>query len=199
MRVLIVNADDLGLSDAVNRGVARAHERGVVTSASLMVDRPASRAAAAYARAHPRLGIGLHLEPDDPWRQLTRFRELVGGDPTHVDGHHHCHLDEPVRAAAVAIAAELGVPLRSLDPRVRFVGDFFGAGRIEVEPLLGLLETIEPGVTELMCHPGLEPAPTSSYARERAVEVETLCDARVREALDRLGIVLRSFRDAFDQ
>ena len=36
-RYLIVNADDFGLSEGVNRGIVRAHEGGIVTSASLMV------------------------------------------------------------------------------------------------------------------------------------------------------------------
>ena len=52
-RVLIVNADDFGLSAGVNRGIVEAHERGIVTSASLMVRRPAAREAADYARTHP--------------------------------------------------------------------------------------------------------------------------------------------------
>ena len=51
-RYLIVNADDFGLSPGVNRGVVQAHERGIVTSASLMVRQPAAGAAAACARAH---------------------------------------------------------------------------------------------------------------------------------------------------
>ena len=41
-RFLIVNADDFGLSEGVNRGIIEAHERGIVTSASLMVLKPAS-------------------------------------------------------------------------------------------------------------------------------------------------------------
>jgi predicted glycoside hydrolase/deacetylase ChbG (UPF0249 family) len=36
-RIAIVNADDFGRTPGVNRGIARAHEEGVVTSASLMV------------------------------------------------------------------------------------------------------------------------------------------------------------------
>ena len=31
---LIVNADDLGRTDGLNRGVAEAHRRGIVTSAT---------------------------------------------------------------------------------------------------------------------------------------------------------------------
>ena len=61
-RFLIVNADDFGLSEGVNRGIIEAHERGIVTSASLMVLKPAAASAAAYSREHPRLSLGLHLD-----------------------------------------------------------------------------------------------------------------------------------------
>src|SRR5688572_28379081 len=61
-RHLIVNADDFGFSPGVNRGIAEAHERGIVTSASLMVRWPAAAAAASYARARPELSVGLHLD-----------------------------------------------------------------------------------------------------------------------------------------
>ncbi len=61
-RCLIVTADDFGRSAAINHGVALAHERGIVTSASLMVRWPAAADAAAYARRHPALGTGLHFD-----------------------------------------------------------------------------------------------------------------------------------------
>ncbi len=61
-RALIVNADDFGQSFGVNRGIMEAHERGIVTSASLMVRWPAAREAAAYARKYPRLSLGLHFD-----------------------------------------------------------------------------------------------------------------------------------------
>jgi hopanoid biosynthesis associated protein HpnK len=60
-RRLIVNADDFGRSEAVNEAVIRAHREGILTSASLMVNEPAAREAAALARENPRLGVGLHL------------------------------------------------------------------------------------------------------------------------------------------
>ncbi len=60
-RRLIVNADDFGRSRAVNEAVIRAHREGILTSASLMVNEPAAREAAALARDNPRLGVGLHL------------------------------------------------------------------------------------------------------------------------------------------
>jgi YdjC-like protein len=46
-RYLIVNADDFGQSSGVNRGIIEAHEKGILTSASLMVRWPATEEAAA--------------------------------------------------------------------------------------------------------------------------------------------------------
>jgi YdjC-like protein len=39
-RLVVVNADDLGLSEEFDDGIFEAHDRGIVTSASLMVDGP---------------------------------------------------------------------------------------------------------------------------------------------------------------
>jgi chitin disaccharide deacetylase len=60
-RRLIVNADDFGRSASVNQAVIRAHRDGILTTASLMVNEPAAEEAAALAREHPTLGVGLHL------------------------------------------------------------------------------------------------------------------------------------------
>jgi predicted glycoside hydrolase/deacetylase ChbG (UPF0249 family) len=150
-RHLIVNADDFGQSHGVNRGVIEAHENGIVTSASLMVRWPAAVEAAAYAREHPRLSLGLHVdlgewtyrkgawEPvytvvpadnivaleEEIHRQFEAFRSLAGRDPTHIDSHQHVHRDEPVRSILAGIADRLGVPLRGLSA-VRYCGNFYG-------------------------------------------------------------------------
>ena len=152
MRALIVNADDFGQSDGINRGVAEAHERGVVTSASLMVRWPAAVAAAEYARDHPRLSLGLHVDlgewafrgdewvrvyevvsTDDPTavsgavtEQVNIFRRLVGRNPTHLDSHQHIHREEPMRTVLSRISRQLGIPLRQRSRRVRYCGDFYG-------------------------------------------------------------------------
>lgn len=158
-RFLVVNADDLGLSAAVNAGIAAAHEHGIVTSASLMVRKPAAEAAAALAGEHPSLAVGLHIDigqwdyesgewivayercpPDDPAAverecrdQLAAFRELTGRDPTHLDSHQHTHTSEPVASAAAEMAKELGVPLRGRG--IRYEGGFYGqSGRGEPWP-----------------------------------------------------------------
>ena len=66
VRYLIVNGDDFGMSPPVSRGIIEAHRRGILTSTSLMVNRPAAEEAAALAREAPRLGVGLHLELEEP-------------------------------------------------------------------------------------------------------------------------------------
>ncbi len=60
-RFAIITGDDFGFSHGVNRAIIDAHERGVLTSASLMVTADAFDEAVALARTHPRLAIGLHL------------------------------------------------------------------------------------------------------------------------------------------
>ena len=58
---LLVNADDFGLSRAVNRGILEAHRSGPVTSASLMANLPSAEDAVALWRTAPELGLGVHL------------------------------------------------------------------------------------------------------------------------------------------
>jgi chitin disaccharide deacetylase len=60
-RRLIVNADDFGRSHSINEAVIRAHQEGILTTASLMVNESACAEAVALAKQHPALGVGLHL------------------------------------------------------------------------------------------------------------------------------------------
>lgn len=80
MKKLIVNADDLGLTPGVNRGVLRAFQDGIVTSASLLVAGSAFDEAVALAQQNPKLDFGLHLA-------LVEERAVLGRDelPTLVD------------------------------------------------------------------------------------------------------------------
>jgi hypothetical protein len=143
--------------------------------------------------------------------QFARARELVGRRPTHVDTHHWVH-DHPALSWAVCeLARETGAAARTHTPRQRdeyrakgvrtpdhFTREFQHRGHIGVADLLALLSRLDDGVTELMCHPGEadpELVATSAYARERPVELATLTDRRVREALEREGITLTTFAD----
>lgn len=91
-RSLIINADDFGLSDSINEAVARAHQQGVLSSASLMVNGDAFASAVEIARAHPNLGVGLHLT-------LLRGKATLPCDviPGLTD-EHGCFSSNPVKA-----------------------------------------------------------------------------------------------------
>ena len=228
-RAVIVNADDFGQGAGINRGIIEAYERGIVTSASVMVRWPAASAAAAYARAHPRLSVGLHVDlgesiyRDGEWvalyervdrqdgraveveirAQLALCRELLRRDPTHLDSHQHVHTEEPARSVLDGIARDLGVPLRHRSPCVRHDGGFYGQTRtgesfsdgITPAHLMDMLRRLPAGVTEVACHPGFADDLVTMYHAERQVELETLCDPGVRQALSDEGIELIGFAD----
>lgn len=61
VRRLIVNADDFGFTSGVNRAIAEAHSRGVVTSSTLMANGPAFAEAVQLAKSLPKLSIGCHV------------------------------------------------------------------------------------------------------------------------------------------
>ena len=149
---LIVNADDFGQSAGTNRGIIEAHERGIVTSASLMVRWPGAPQAATYAQAHPELSVGLHLDLGEwayrngEWvrlyqlvdendaasvareleAQFATFRSLMGQDPTHFDSHQHSHRQEPAHSVVLALAKELALPVRGFSEEIRYCGEFYG-------------------------------------------------------------------------
>jgi chitin disaccharide deacetylase len=58
---LIINGDDFGYSEAVNRAIVLAHSEGVLTSCSLMVNERAAGQAVELAKSNPGLAVGLHL------------------------------------------------------------------------------------------------------------------------------------------
>ncbi len=61
MKMLIVTADDFGLSPPVNEAVESAHREGILSAASLMVGAPAVEDAVKRARTMQTLGVGLHV------------------------------------------------------------------------------------------------------------------------------------------
>jgi predicted glycoside hydrolase/deacetylase ChbG (UPF0249 family) len=79
--LLIVNADDYGLTTAVSRGILRAHHEGVLTSTSVLALAPGFAPSIGWLRDEPGLGIGAHLAAvgEDP--PLLSAREI----PTLVD------------------------------------------------------------------------------------------------------------------
>lgn len=84
IRKVVINADDFGLCEGVNKGIVKAHTEGLLTSAGMMANMPCADEAAAMARALPGLGIGVHLN-------------LTEGKPLCRDGRTDCLLDSTGR------------------------------------------------------------------------------------------------------
>jgi predicted glycoside hydrolase/deacetylase ChbG (UPF0249 family) len=220
-RFVIFNADDFGYSAGINEGILEAHEWGVVTAATLMVNAPATEDAVALARSHPRLAVGLHvnftneaerlIDLEDALvceaelrRQYARFLDLVGRKPTHLDAHQHVHRHPMRRLLFELLADEEGLPLRDRPPVV-FKGGFYAQWEYGVSDpekvSLAALERIlrhelKEGVYEMACHPGhFDPALTAVYHRDREAELRTLTDPRLPDLLAELGIRLISYRE----
>jgi hopanoid biosynthesis associated protein HpnK len=117
---LIVHADDFGLAEAVNAGIIEAHDRGIVTSVSLMATGPAFDHAVALARSRPKLDVGVHLV-------LTEHRPLTGASvPSLVDAAgrfplHATHLARKRLGGAISLA-EVRTELDAQIRRVREAG-----------------------------------------------------------------------------
>jgi predicted glycoside hydrolase/deacetylase ChbG (UPF0249 family) len=63
-RFLIINADDLGLSHEVNRGIFTAYEHGVVTDSSLLIKGACSQEAITMIKEFPGFPVGIHIDLD---------------------------------------------------------------------------------------------------------------------------------------
>ncbi|MCF7907361.1 MAG: ChbG/HpnK family deacetylase [Candidatus Omnitrophica bacterium] len=79
MKKVIINADDFGLTEGINKGIIEAHKKGAVTSASLMTNMPSFYDAIRLAKDNPGLGVGVHLNivRGEPVLPLGNVRTLV--------------------------------------------------------------------------------------------------------------------------
>lgn len=164
-RSLIVNADDFGLTPGVSRGILEARARGILTSTTMLVNRPFQRELIEALDASG-LGVGLHLNLTfgDPISNPKRVPSLVGGD-----GHF---LRDPREAAARAARDEARIELgNQIDAFRRLLGRF--PTHLDTHHHVGRHEPI----LELVL----------DFARAIKVPVRSQ-DAHVREAARRLKL-----------
>jgi chitin disaccharide deacetylase len=76
-KLLIIHADDLGMSYGTNVATFEAMEKGVVTSASVMMPTPWVQQVVEYAAAHPAIDLGVHLTLTAEWKYF-RWAPLLG-------------------------------------------------------------------------------------------------------------------------
>jgi len=89
-KFLVINADDFGLCDGVNRGIAKAHTEGVLTSATIMANMPAAEEAVKIAKQLPSLGVGVHLN-------LSAGRPLSGDSGAELVGDSGEFIHSPAK------------------------------------------------------------------------------------------------------
>ena len=148
------------------------------------------------------------------WQAQYSFLLSLGIQPTHIDTHHHVHKLPNVFEAYCEMAKWLQLPARAVTVAMRnalhhaavpcadqinltFYGD-----TLDREMFISIATTLSQSMTndsvvEIMCHPGYActglPA-LSKYTYQREKELQILCDPQVRQHLDRLGVLLSSYK-----
>ena len=122
-RLVIINADDLGLCESANSAIFRSLREGIATSASLMVPCPWARHAVSCADGED-IGVHLTLNAEHDlyrWGPITQAPSLLDGDggfPRTVgDTWDHADLDEARRECRAQIERAMlwGLDLTHLD------------------------------------------------------------------------------------
>lgn len=215
MKHLIINSDDFGYTRGINKGIIEAHTKGIVTSTSIMVDESAAEDAPALAE-YKNLSVGLHFVlPEEGvsgkaefFRQLTRFKELFGRDPDHIDIHKpRPHNYPQVEQLLMQYSKEKSIPVRNLG-YAKLIKSFFGLNidgsgplnesRVTVEGFSKALTEVEDGFNEIMCHVGYsdgELRKLSSYSDIREKELATLTSDVAKQLIKENGITLCNWND----
>lgn len=156
-KLLIIHADDLGVTHSENSATISALEKGAINSAAIMVPCPWFPEIASYAREHPHFDWGLHLTLTSEWKY---FKWDAVTDAQHIpglinnDGYFYASVEEAVKhgkptevekeiRAQVERAIAFGIQPTHLDPHMNglfgspdFFKAYFNVGREYKIPVL---------------------------------------------------------------
>lgn len=118
MKRLIVNADDFGRHELINKAVEQAVEKGILRSATLMPGAKAFDSAVEIGKRHPELGVGIHFTLVNGFPVLPpgAIPSLVTDDGVFVDDH--TAFVKKLISGQVnmqEVRAELGAQLRKME------------------------------------------------------------------------------------
>ena len=121
-KLVIVHADDLGMSHSVNAATIKAFQTGLVNSGSIMMPCPWVPEIAAYARANPQADLGLHLTLTSEWTHF-RWAPVMPRDrvPSLLDKDGYFRLTES-EAAKYADPKEVELEVRAQIERAKALG-----------------------------------------------------------------------------
>lgn len=239
IKKLIINADDFGMCEGNSLAILLAHEKGLVTSTTVMMNMPYASWALDKAKQYPDLGIGVHLTltmgkpllpgkksytddegnflrpsayedgfPDgDPeevyaeWKaQIEAFIQYTGHLPTHLDSHHHVHMEHGQKEVIKRLAKEYNLPIRQtkqlIDPYIPAFTNFYNK-ELSFETFKNICEQND-GTVEIMTHPALideRLMQVSSYNLLRMKELEYLMSDLFKDYIKENNIELISYKD----
>lgn len=239
IKKLIINADDFGMCEGNTLGILLAHEKGLVTSTTVMMNMPYAKWALDKAKNYPDLGIGVHLTltmgkpllpgkksytddegnflrpsayedgfPDgDPeevyeeWKaQIEEFIKYTGHLPTHLDSHHHVHMEHRQVEVIKRLAKEYNLPIRQTKPIIDHYfpafTNFYAKG-VNFETFKQICET-DNDIVEIMSHPALADERlmhVTSYNLPRMKELELLMSDEFKNYIKDNNIELISYKD----
>ena len=130
----------------------------------------------------------------------------AGIEITHLDSHHHIHGALALKEVVEKICSKYKLPMRNvfvydndLDvPTVVGVNNFYQQKVEEIFFLENENVFRENGISDMMCHPAYPSeflSSSSSYADGRTKEFEVLTSQKVKDDLNKLGVVLTNYRD----
>ena len=181
-KLLILHADDVGMSHSVNRASLEALEKGWITSASILVPAPWFAEVATWARAHPNADLGIHLALNSEWTTLrwgpisgrSEVPTILAPDgylPLLTDGVGRTNPREVERElrAQIDLARRSGVNITHLDSHM---GALFGAESV-FNVYLGLGQSYGlPLLLERAIVPGAPPPPAWAEPARRIALVD---------------------------
>jgi predicted glycoside hydrolase/deacetylase ChbG (UPF0249 family) len=121
-KLLIIHADDIGVSHSENIATIAAMEKGSVNSGSIMVPCPWMPEIATYVKAHPNVDLGLHLTLTAEWKEYKWGTVLPRTDVPSLVNDKGFMPDNSGEVGKNAKAAEVEKELRAQVERAKQFG-----------------------------------------------------------------------------